>query len=258
MKILHLDYETAPIEGYFWALWKQNIGLNQIKVDWTILSMSWQWDHERRVHYGDTWENADIRDDRNLLQRSWELLDEADVVVAQNGVRFDLRKIRARLIQNNHAPFSPIRVVDTLLESRKLFGFTSHKQEWMSQILTTQPKGKHKKFPGFELWAEYLKRNPEARAEMRKYNKQDIRGLREVYHRIRPWVEGHPNMMAYAVGEDLACPRCGHPDITLSDKTHKTNTSEYPLYQCGGCGGWSKGRYTVNSIKKRRNLLAAV
>ena len=33
-RILFFDIETAPMLGYMWSLWDQNLGLNQIKQDW--------------------------------------------------------------------------------------------------------------------------------------------------------------------------------------------------------------------------------
>jgi hypothetical protein len=32
-KIATLDIETCPLESYTWGLWKQNVGLNQIKTE---------------------------------------------------------------------------------------------------------------------------------------------------------------------------------------------------------------------------------
>ena len=37
-KVLVLDIETAPLKGYFWQLWKQNIQINQITNDWFIFT----------------------------------------------------------------------------------------------------------------------------------------------------------------------------------------------------------------------------
>ena len=42
-KILLLDIETAPIKGYVWRLWKQNIYLPQLISDWFMLTWSAKW-----------------------------------------------------------------------------------------------------------------------------------------------------------------------------------------------------------------------
>jgi hypothetical protein len=48
-RILFLDIETAPLQSYHWGLWDQNIGLEQIGTEWSILSFSAKWLGERRV-----------------------------------------------------------------------------------------------------------------------------------------------------------------------------------------------------------------
>ena len=127
-KILLADIETSPLESYTWGLWDQNVGLEQIKTEWTILSYAAKWMHQSRVMYRDTGGRGKhkVRDDKPLMGDLWSLLDEADIVVAQNGKRFDCKKINARLIMHGYGPPSPYRVVDTLLVSKKYFAFTSN------------------------------------------------------------------------------------------------------------------------------------
>src|ERR1700722_8562944 len=98
-KILTLDIETAPFESYTWGLWDQNIGLNQIKEETSILSIAAKWLGDSKVFYQDTSGRGPkrVRDDKALLKAIWTLLDTADIVVAQNGAAFDVKRINARL-----------------------------------------------------------------------------------------------------------------------------------------------------------------
>ena len=41
--ILFLDIETAPLLGYVWGLWKNNVGLNQIYRDSYVLNWAASW-----------------------------------------------------------------------------------------------------------------------------------------------------------------------------------------------------------------------
>ncbi|WP_175726996.1 ribonuclease H-like domain-containing protein [Burkholderia ambifaria] len=112
--------------------------------------------------------------------------------LVKSHVRFDAKKINARFILLGMPPPSPFRVVDTMLEARKHFGFTSNKLEWLTdKLCKTHKKKKHAKFPGFELWRECLKGNPEAWDEMRSYNTDDVLSLEELYLVMRPWMSGH-------------------------------------------------------------------
>lgn len=256
-RILHLDIETAPIESYHWGLWKQNIGLNQITVEWTVLSFCawWEGDAEGKIIYLDVSKQVNLRDDSGLLARLWELLDEADFVVAQNGQRFDLKKIRARMILNGYPPFSPVVVIDTLLIAKAVFGFTSNKLEWMATYLSPIPKRKHQEFAGFELWVECLKGNPKAWQQMRLYNIDDVRSLRYVWLELRPWAIDHPNVSIFYPDDKMRCPKCGSEDVAKKGYSY-TKAGQYHRFVCSGCGGWSRSRYTINTIAKRKATLA--
>lgn len=256
-KIITLDIETAPIKAHVWGAGArpQFIALNQVDTDWTILSYCVKTLGKRGVVYSDNREQENPRDDSKLLQELWEILDATDIIIAQNGLRFDMKKINARLVQEGYPPPRPYKVIDTLIESRKIAAFTSHKLEWMSQILTDTPKSKHSKFPGMELWTECLAHNLDAWNEMKKYNPTDVISTEKVYLRLRPWIIGHPNVAQYYSDEARRCPRCGSTKLTLQDKPVYTQTGEYDHYRCDCCGGFARGRYTRNSTAKRRNLL---
>jgi hypothetical protein len=255
-RILTIDIESSPIEAYVWGLWDQQIGIDFIKTDWTILSFAAKWFGEKAVIYADTGGRgkAKVRDDKPLLKQIWTLLDEADIIVAQNGKRFDVRKMNARLIQHGYGPPSPFRVVDTLIVAKKHFAFTSQKLAWTSKLLTNAPKSQHKKFPGFELWIECLADNPKAWAEMQKYNKQDVVSTEKLYRRLLPWIDNHPNVGAYTAKEEPTCPKCGS-GVMQYRGWEVTQQGRYPRLQCQDCGGWSRGKQTQLPITKRRTML---
>ncbi|WP_320535309.1 ribonuclease H-like domain-containing protein [Robbsia andropogonis] len=256
-RILFLDIETSPVLGYVWSLWKQNVGLNQIHREWCILSYSAKWLGDDKVLYEDTFRQRNREDDKRLVRKLWRLMDAADIIVAQNGVKFDVKKIQARMILQGHPPPSPFKVVDTMLEARKHFGFTSNKLEWLTDKLCTKYKKlKHGKFPGFELWKQYLAGNQEAADEMAKYNKYDVLSLEELYLVMRPWMQGHPNIGNYsdAAGEGPKCPHCGSENVRRRGLRY-TQVGQYPRYHCGECNAWSRGRLTTNSKAHKANLL---
>jgi hypothetical protein len=255
--ILTLDIETAPLRSYHWGLWDQNIGLEQIESEWSILSYSAKWLGEKRVRFEHTGgRGADkVRDDKALMQSLWELLQEADIVVAQNGKEFDIKKINARMLMHGMPPYRPInRVIDTMQEAKKRFSFTSNKLAWLSKYLTPAKKSEHKEFPGFELWAECLKDNPRAWRVMGKYNAQDVVATEQLYLRLRPWIEGHPNLATYIEGAGACCPKCLSKQLV----SNGYRTNQYGCYrrlQCQGCGGWAFERQTTLTASNRRALL---
>lgn len=254
-RIAVLDIETAPLQSHHWGLWQQNISLAQITIEWSILSFTNKWLGEKAIDYGDTSEEENVRDDDALLHRLWAILDEADFVIAQNGKKFDLKKIKARMVMAGLPPFSPVTVIDTLLIAKAEFGFTSNKLEWMTKHLTKTKKRAHKKFPGFTLWTECLLGNPLAWKEMRLYNIDDVVSLEELYYVLRPWAVGHPNVAAFFPDDHQRCPKCGSTKLTKRGFSY-TQTGQYHRLSCNSCGGWSRSRYTLNTAEKRQALLS--
>jgi predicted RNA-binding Zn-ribbon protein involved in translation (DUF1610 family) len=252
-KIVTLDIETFPNLVFTWGLFKQMVGVNQIVRDWSIASMCWKWMGQRATHYVDC--EANPTDDRALLDHAWRVLDEADIVIGQNSKHFDIRKLNARFIEAGMPPPSPYKQVDTKVEAAKVAMFTSNRLEWLSAHLTDAPKDKHKDFPGFDLWSECLKGNPKAWAAMRKYNPRDVVATEKLYLRLRPWIAQHPNVAILADDGKVRCPKCGSHKVEKRGVA-TTQVGVYTRYHCNACGGWSRGRYTENTLEQRRVLLA--
>jgi hypothetical protein len=256
-KILIYDIETAPLISYTWGLWDQNIALNQIKQDWHVLSWSAKWLDSKDVMYADQRDASNIEDDKAILKKIWNLLNEADVVVTQNGKQFDQKKLNARFIIHGMQPPSPYRHIDTLELAKKNFGFTSNKLEYLSDKLCT----KHKKltnrsnYSGFELWKACLAGDQKAWQTMEKYNKHDVLALEELYKKLIPW-HNPVNLNVYT--EELAnkC-SCNKPKLTKNG-FKMTNTGKFQVYQCQNCGAQTRGRTNLLSKEKRDSLEGSV
>lgn len=255
-KIVTLDIETSPLEAYTWGLWDVTVGLEQIKTEWTILSYAAKWFDDKKIIYKDSGGRgvSKVRDDKHLLSDLWNILDEADWVIAQNGRRFDIKKINARMILLGMKPYSPIRVIDTFEIAKKHFAFTSNKLAWTSKYLTDAPKDDHRNFPGFELWKECLLDNPKAWTEMKKYNCQDTFSTEKYYLKLRPWMKDHPNIGTYADSDIPLCPKCGSTKLQKRGVA-VSQTTRYHRFQCTDCGGWSRAKIMLTSLKQRRTSL---
>lgn len=185
-KVLFLDIETKPIKAWVWGTFKQNIPLNMIIEDWTILSWSAKWAgaSESEVLYKDQRGKTGDRllNDRELLKPLWKLMDEADIIIGQNSDRFDLKKLNARFIENGMGCPSEFETIDTYKMASNKFGFTSNKLAHMTNKLNKKyKKQEHKDFPGFDLWDECIKGNLKAWKCMEKYNKYDVLSLEELF-----------------------------------------------------------------------------
>lgn len=253
-KILTIDVETAPLKVNVWSMWQQGVSLNQIDNDWFILSFAAKWLNESNdnIIYDDLRGIVHKEDDTKLLETMWLLLDEADVVLTQNGKKFDIKKINARFVMNGFQPPSSYKHIDTLEIAKRSFGFTSNKLEYMTDKLCVNKKLKHQKYPGFELWRGMLNDELEAWDECESYNKMDIISLEELYFVIAPWDTKHVNFNLYSNNLETIC-RCGSTNIIKYGFAY-TSVSKFQRYKCNDCGAESRSRDNLFSKEKRKSL----
>lgn len=250
MKILILDIETAPKVALVWRFFKENISPKQVKEHGHIMSFAAKWLGEDKIFY----EENRKEDDKKIVAKLSALLDEADIVVAHNGAEFDLKQVRARAVVHRLSPPSPVKIIDTLKISREEFGFPSNSLEYLSMVLDLKhKKTSHRKFPGFELWLECLRKNEEAWQELKEYNIDDVLVLEELYQVLKPWATKHPNITVRNFdATSPLCPKCGGHHL-ISRGFATTLSGVYRRYQCKDCGGWSRSRYRENP--KNENIL---
>lgn len=254
-KILTFDIETAPITAYSWGLFDQNIGLNQIKADWFILSWAAKWYGEpaSKVIYMDNSKAKDIQNDKALVMGLAALLEQADIVITQNGDKFDIKKLNARAAIHGLPPIKVCKSTDTLKESRKVFSFTSHKLEYMTEKLNTKYKKlKHEKYPGFELWKAILNGDKQAWIEMKKYCIHDVLATEELYQKIHGWIKTQ-NMACYFDDAVIRC-RCGSKNL-WKDGFVYTDAGKFQGYKCKDCGKRPKGVTNLFSTEKKKSLV---
>jgi hypothetical protein len=253
-KVLIYDIETAPLLGYVWSLWENNVGLNQVYSDWHVLSWSAKWlgSPDSHVMYMDQRDAKNIEDDSDILKGIWNLLDEADIVVTQNGKSFDQKKLNARFVMHGFQPPSSYKHIDTKLIAKKHFKFTSTKLEYMTDKLCTKyKKQKHMKFAGFELWKEVLAGNIEAWTEMETYNKYDVLSLEELYNKLIPW-DTTINFNLYHDDESHTC-KCGNT-VLSKNGFYYTNVGKFQKHKCNKCGSETRSKENLFSKEKKQSL----
>jgi len=248
-KILVYDIETAPLLGYCWTLWQNNIGLNQIHTDWHVLSWAAKFLGDDTIYYQDQRNAENIEDDYEILLGIWKLLDEADFVVTQNGKKFDQKKLNSRFIIHGMKPPSSYRHIDVLQIAKAQFGFTSNRLAYLTDTLCTKyKKSTHGKFAGFELWKETLAGNIEAFKEMEEYNTLDILSLEELFLIIAPWDSKLPVFEVYEdeVTEDVEW---------VMDGYVYSNLGKYERYRNTKTGQQRRGQENLLSKDKRKSLM---
>lgn len=238
--------------AHVWQMWDVNVGLNQLVADWYILSFGAKWLGEDRIFYYDQRNAEHIEQDRDLLIKLGELLNKADIVVAHNAARFDVKKVNARMVLAGLPPVRPYRIVDTLQIAKAKFAFSSNKLEYLADHLNvTYKKLPHAKYPGHTLWTAVMEGKLDAWREMRVYNEHDVLALEEVYLKLRVWDDKHPNVNVSSEDEVERCPICGGEHIERRGFAY-TNNGKYQRIRCVGCGAW--GRLKTNLLTKAKRM----
>lgn len=237
-RIAYIDIETAPNVGYTWGKYEQDV-IAFIK-EWYILSFAVLWSDEKKPTVY-TLQDFPLYDkerdnDRDLVKELWKVCDSADLIVAHNGDRFDLRKSNARFLVHGFTPPAPYKTVDTLKVARKQFALNSNK---LNDIATALGIGQKVETGGFKLWLGCMSGDAKAWSKMAKYNAQDVVLLKKVYDRLKPWHTSHPNIAL--LSEDLACPACGSRNVQRRGYTYLA-AYRAQRYCCLNCGKWSKGK----------------
>lgn len=249
-RVLIVDVETSPIRAYTWGLWQQNVYLDQIISNWFMLTWAAKWLGEEEV-LSDKLTGQEVieENDRRIVHALWQLLDQADIVVAHNGNSFDIPKMNSRFIVHGLNPPSPYKQIDTKVIAKNQFGFSSNKLQALAEMF-----GYEGKFDtDFELWSKCMQGDEESLEYMETYNKQDVLVLENVYLKLRPFVKGHPNINMYVDEEEATCPHCGGKHLQpMEGKYFYTQAVRYSTFRCMDCGAISRSKSAVKYNFKKK------
>lgn len=257
-RVLVADIETLPIKGYVWSLFQKGMNPEWIEDPTRLMSFAGKWLHDDAYYYIDNRGQGDPRNDFLSSCAAHHILSHTDMVVAHNGKKFDMRKLRSFFAMHRLAPLAPVQVIDTLHLNATAFGFDSQRLAFVSKHFSQTEKDRHKNFPGSDLWLECMKDNPKAWRECQKYNVADIVANEEMYLELRGWYEAQPNFgIFYEPGEEgeHRCPVCGSEHVHITKRNRRTQVGVYHQYKCDDCGKYSRGRYIIRNKKERAHVL---
>ena len=247
MKTLLLDIETAPHKVYCWGLFDQNIGLTQIVEPGYTLCWAAKWLGSKEMTFLK-------HTDKRMLPVMQQLLEDADAVVHYNGTRFDMPTLNGEFIINGLARPSPYKQIDLLRTARRQFRLASNKLDYVATHLGLRNKEAHK---GMALWTECMAGDAKAWRQMEKYNRRDVTLLEEVYKKLLPWIDGHPNQNMYGKLLHPGCTKCGSPKLQKRGFSH-TSTVIYQRLRCMKCGSWMRERKNLINKDGMNNVIVEI
>lgn len=254
-KILLFDLETSPYEYYTWGCYQQFIP-PEFKIKGSaILTWSAKWLCDDTVLSAKvSAKEAENRTDSSVIQGLWDLFEEADILIAHNLCRFDVKVANTRFLANGLQPPSPYRMVDTLTELRKKFRLESNKLTEVNKFFGLSDKLDTR----FDLWRKVVTGCKESMDYMLEYNEQDVRALEELYLTIRPWINSHPNLALYYDDWSGRCSNCGSVNLIKKGVYYTTNANKYQALRCKDCGAYMRERKGEGTKIQKENLLCSI
>jgi len=265
-KILFFDLETTPLFTAVWDTGKQYVNYTQIlpDKDRTILSWAAKWSGKSEVMYHDTSSKKDKRDDLEVVKSAKRALDEADVVIWQNGKRFDEKIVRTRCAKYELGEPDPYQSVDTLQIMRQNFKLPSYSLGYalkffgIGEKYTSRPEG----YNGLELWLKCLgigctkSEQKKGFEVMRRYNPTDVTGLEALWEYINPYAKGvnyvNPNLYISMWDEDgnpvdYIC-QCGSTEFHRNGFS-RTQSGKYLRWKCKLCRAHHREKGTGKNLR---------
>jgi len=241
-KILIFDIETAPMQAFVWKRFKENISLDQTISESFMLCWSAKWLYDEET-IGDCLapEEAINENDVRIVTSLYNLVNEADILVAYNGRNFDIPYMNQRFLVCGFPPYAPTHIVDPYETAKSVFRFSSNKMDHIATQLGLQNKIK----TDFDLWKGCMRGNKESLDAMLTYNKQDVVVLEEIYCQMLPWIKNHPNISNY-IDNKQVCVKCASENIIPLNKYFYTPSGKYRLYRCKNCGAIFRDKKNLN------------
>lgn len=240
-RILIYDIETSLMTVTSFSLYPNAIPHTGIIKDWYILCAAWKWLGEKKVH---TAVITEVGDDKQVVQELRDAIAEADIIVHHNGDKFDIKKLKARMVFHGIEPFAMPACIDTLKVAKKEFNFTSNRLDYLGRAL-----GCGGKIPNTSgMWDEIARDNISCLPKMVKYNKRDVTLLEEVYLKFRPYMTNHPNLNVFVKPSEEKCPNCGSQNIQKRGFS-RTRTTIRQRIQCQDCGAWGQSGKAITTVR---------
>lgn len=248
-KILLFDIETAPLKAYLWRMWQQGVALDMTDGGWYVLCWAAKWLFGDKV-MSDVMTRKEVKkeDDKRVVTSIWQLIDEANILIGHNIIKFDLKRLRWRWLIHKMKPPLPYKTVDTYGVSQKEFDPPSRKLDGMNRDMGIRRKIETEA----KLWMDSIAAKEKALLGLETYCKGDVLATEDHYLEVRPWIHSHPNIGLYLELDEPVCSNCGSTNIDWSGHYY-TQVAKYRAGRCE-CGAIVRMRKNKLSKEKRENL----
>lgn len=239
-KILTLDIERLAGTAYAFDPKTRYIGASNWITPPRTVCWAARWYGQKRPMFEAEWIDRD-----RMVQRSWDLYDQADIVVTFNGIRFDNKHLRSLWFEAGLPQPRPWKDVDLFAISARQMGFEFKSLDFLTRRLGRPGKQLH-----YNVWQTQAACNGDkaAQRELRTYNCGDIELTEWLYDRFRGWIPSHPFI---GTGDERRCNQCNSENLTLQPNRYRAVLVDYSLFRCDDCGGLLRGSWEARVARVR-------
>lgn len=242
-RILTIDIERLPGLAHVWDQKTSFVSYRNFVQQPTTICWAARWYGQSRVIFESAWKSRD-----RMIERAWELFDEADAVVTFNGDKFDIPHLQGDWLRHGYGPPSPYKSIDLYKMARNRFGLVSNGLDHLTRELGY--KGKETRY-SIEMAQAAMSGDRTAQKELRTYNAADVELTEWTHDRLTGWLPGHPHMKA---SDDLICNQCGSKELTQLPKPYRAVLLEYQAYRCDVCKGIVRTNWNTKRVAVSRGV----
>jgi hypothetical protein len=253
------DIETSLLLLAAFTRYELRVPFSMVTQDWFMFCAAIQYEGKKTklisILNDPERFKKDFTDDYHVIKELRDFIDSVDILIAHNGDHFDWKKFKAKLIKYKIAPPRKPILIDTYKES-KTAQFTSGKLGDLSVqldlphkshsnqgdwLIATLPYGTY--VIGSKVIEITVQTKQAALKRIGEYNLKDIPPLVNLYKRLRPYMNRHPNLNQWAKDGKPVCTNCGSSNLNPDGSTRG-----FPKFRCGNCGHHVSGmkrKYTM-------------
>jgi len=231
IKRLFFDIETSPLKVWSWRIgYNINLQYDNIIEHQKVICISYLWESEDKIKRL-TWDKNQC--DKQMILDFVKIMSEADEIIAHNGDRYDIKKLRTRAIFHRIPMNAKYRSLDTLKKSKAGFSFPNNKLDSIAKYLGVGAKLEHE---GFSMWVKCMAGDKQALKDMGTYCDMDIVVLSDVYFVIQNYIKNNTHVGVHNARLKASCPNCGSEDVGLLRNNFTALGTIKREMECNPCG----------------------
>ncbi len=210
-KVLVYDIETSRAPAMVFQTGKAYINHTQLRDEFKIISISYKWLGEDKVHALE-WDSN--HSDERLMREFLPIYNQADMVIGYNNDKYDNKWINTRAAKYRLKVNVHIKSFDLYKQMKKLMYLPSYSMAYVAKFFGVTQKLHHE---GIVMWDMIQfgtrEQQKEYLAKMILYNVGDIITTEDIYLEMRQYM-GHKTHLGVTLGKDkYSCPNCGGANI---------------------------------------------